>query len=234
MRPLFRWSLIVFVVLLAPIVPFVAFGGAAERWVQARLDPAISPWQAAGLVVGVLATDVLLPIPSSAVSTFSGQRLGVVTGTLASWFGMTAGATAAFALARRWGRPLAERLAGKQEFARMEALADRHGARLVVLTRALPVLAEAAILVLGSAQLTWRSFLPAVALSNLGLSLVYATFGAYSRGSGAEISALIASIGLPVLAAAVAKRLWPAPADDTREGAQLHPVQPEPIKAPSP
>lgn len=211
MRPLFRWSLVVLVALLAPIVPFLGFGAAAERWVQTRLDTAMSPVQAAGVVIGVLATDVFLPIPSSAVSTFGGQRLGIVGGTLASWLGMTLGATAAFALAQRWGRPLAQRLAGVEEYARMEQLAERHGARLVVLTRALPVLAEAAVLVLGSAQLSWRRFLPALLLSNLGLSLMYAVFGAYSRSTGAEISALVASIALPLLAAGAAKQLWPAP-----------------------
>jgi len=212
MRPLFRWSLLVLVVLLAPIVPFLSFGAAAERWVQAQLDPALSAGRAAALVVGVLATDVFLPVPSSAVSTFGGQRLGIVGGTLASWLGMTVGATVAFGLAQRWGRPLAQRLAGVDEYERMERLAERHGARLVVLTRALPVLAEAAVLVLGSAQLRWRSFLPALALSNLGLSLVYAGFGAFSRGAGAEMSALVASIGLPLIAAGLVRRFWPAAA----------------------
>ena len=209
MQPLFRWSLIVVLVLLVPIVPFLSFGETAERWVQERLDQSVSATQAAAFVVGVLATDIFLPVPSSAVSTFSGQRLGVLGGTLASWIGMTTGATIAFAIARRWGRPFAARLAGQTEYQRMERLADRQGARLIVLTRALPVLAEAAVLVLGSAQLPWRTFLPAVLLSNLGLSLAYASFGAFSRGAGAELTALIASIAFPLLAAGLARWLWP-------------------------
>ncbi len=209
MQPLFRWSLIVLLVLLIPIVPFVGFGGAAERWISAQLDSSVSASQAAALVVGVLATDVFLPIPSSAVSTYSGQRLGIALGMLASWTGMTCGAVAAFAISRRWGKPLAERLAGPQEFARMERQAEHHGARLIVLTRALPVLAEASVLVLGATRLSWRSFLPATMLSNLGLSAVYATFGALSRNAGIEFTALIASIALPLAAAGIAKWLWP-------------------------
>lgn len=209
MRPLFRWSLLVLLVLAVPIVPFVGFGAAAERWIQTRLDQSVSAPRATMFVIGVLATDVFLPVPSSAVSTFAGQRLGIIGGALASWIGMTLGAVAAFALARRFGKPLAERLAGHVELARMERLTDRHGTRLIVITRALPVLAEASVLVMGAARLSWRKFLPAAMLSNLGLSAVYATCGALSREAGIELTALIASIALPLLAAALAKRFWP-------------------------
>lgn len=209
MQPLFRWSLVVLVVLAIPVVPFVAFGARAERWIHARLDDSVSSAQAFAFVTGVLATDVFLPVPSSAVSTFGGQRLGIVRGILASWTGMTFGAIAAFSIARRWGKPLAERVAGPQEYLRMERLAEHHGARLIVLTRALPVLAEAAVLVLGATRLGWRSFLPAAMLSNLGLSAVYATFGALSREAGVELTALIASIAIPLIAAGIAKWLWP-------------------------
>ncbi len=210
MRPLFRWSLVVLLVLAVPIVPFVGFGAAAENWIQTRLDQSVSAPRAAMFVIGVLATDVFLPVPSSAVSTFAGQRLGIIAGALASWIGMTLGAVAAFALARRFGKPLAERLAGPVELARMERLTDRHGTRLIVITRALPVLAEASVLVMGAARLSWRKFLPAAMLSNFGLSAVYATCGALSREAGIELTALIASIALPLLAAALAKCLWPA------------------------
>lgn len=209
MHAFFRWSLIILVVLLAPVIPFLAFGPAADAWVEDRLSDQVSPESAAAFVVGVLATDVFLPVPSSAVSTFSGQRLGVPLGALASWIGMSVGATIAFAVARRWGKPLAARLAGDVEYARMERLSTERGAQLIVITRALPVLAEASVLVLGATQLTWRRFLPAMLLSNLGLSLAYAIFGAYSRAADAQIAALLASITLPLLAAGVAKVLWP-------------------------
>jgi uncharacterized membrane protein YdjX (TVP38/TMEM64 family) len=39
-----------------------------------------------------LATDVLLPIPSSVISNRSGWQLGVWRGTLATWIGMNLGA----------------------------------------------------------------------------------------------------------------------------------------------
>jgi uncharacterized membrane protein YdjX (TVP38/TMEM64 family) len=128
-------------------------------------------------VCGVLAADLLLPVPSSMVSTLAGSELGVVGGTSASWVGMSAGAVVGFGLARRYGRPLAERLAAADDLARLDRLAARAGPALVVLTRAVPVLAEASVLLLGVNRLAWRRFLPALLASNLGIALAYAAFG---------------------------------------------------------
>ncbi len=164
---------------------------------------------ATALVVGVLATDVLLPVPSSVVSTFAGQRLGVLGGTAASWVGMTIGAVAAFWIARRFGRPLAVWLAGAEEYARMEALSERIGPRILVLTRAVPVLAEAGVLLFGATRLSWRRFLWPVCLSNLGIAAAYALLGAWSRLEGTVLVALAASIAVPVLAVTIARRWLP-------------------------
>lgn len=63
---------------------------------------------------------------------------------------MTVGGMIAFALARRWGRPLAERFAGAEELSELEDTASTHGTWLVLLTRPLPVLAEAGVLLVGT------------------------------------------------------------------------------------
>ena len=52
----------------------------------------------------LLAGDILLPVPSSAVTTWGGGVLGVGWATLASSLGMTLGAAVGFALARTLGR----------------------------------------------------------------------------------------------------------------------------------
>lgn len=172
-RPL----LIVALVLAAPIVPFLLFGNRLEGWFLGLFDPPPSPatmWQ---LVAGAMAADVVLPVPSSMVSTLAGAELGVLGGTSASWVGMTAGSLLAFALARTWGRPLAVRLVAADDLDRLDLLAARLGPGLIVVTRAVPVLAEASVLLLGVNRLAWRRFLPALCASNLGIALAYAAFG---------------------------------------------------------
>ena len=94
------------VVLLVPIVPFLFFGGQLEDWLKDVADDPPDDATTMLIVISVLATDILLPIPSSVVSTMSGWQLGPWKGTLASWVGMTIGAVIGFALARRWGKTI--------------------------------------------------------------------------------------------------------------------------------
>jgi uncharacterized membrane protein YdjX (TVP38/TMEM64 family) len=160
-----------------------------------------------------LAVDVFLPVPSSVVSTFAGSRLGIAAATAASWLGMTAGGVFAFWLARTCGRPLATRLSSREDLDDMDRIGSRMGAWLVIVTRALPILAEAAVLFLGTTSLAWRRFLPPLALSNLGIALVYSVLGGVAQSYGELPLALAASIALPLLAATITRRLvrcWPA------------------------
>jgi hypothetical protein len=76
----------------------------------------------------------------------------------------------------------------------------------LVITRGLPVLAEAAVLWMGCTQLAWRRFLPAVVLSNLGIAAVYSALGQTALRYGELPLALAASIALPLLAATIARR----------------------------
>ncbi len=200
-RPLLILSL----VLAVPVLPFVLLGDGLEGWFAALFDPPPTPLATWWLVAAALATDVLLPVPSSLVSTLAGARLGVLGGTTASWFGMSVGAAIGFALARRWGRPLAVRLASPDDMDRLDRLAVRLGPALVVLTRAVPVLAEASVLLLGINRLSWRRFLPALLLSNLGIALAYAAFGEFAGKHEWLPLALGISVAAPLAVTAIAR-----------------------------
>src|SRR5262249_36562128 len=118
---------------------------------------------------------------------------------------MMFGTIAGFALARRLGRPLAARLVPAPQLDALIPLAERHGPWCLVLTRAVPVLAEASVLVFGMLQLPWRRFLPAMVLSNLGIALAYSALGQWAREQHSIAIALAASIALPAAAAVVAQ-----------------------------
>jgi uncharacterized membrane protein YdjX (TVP38/TMEM64 family) len=202
-RPL----LIVTLVLAAPVVPFLLVGDRLESWFTAMFDPPPSATALWWMVAGVMASDVLLPVPSSMVSTLAGAQLGIVGGTSASWIGMTAGAMLAFGLARRFGRSLALRLVAAEDLDRLDRLALRLGPGLIVLTRAVPVLAEASVLLLGINQLAWRRFLPALLASNLGIALAYAAFGDLAGEHAWLPLALGISLAAPLALLALA-RWW--------------------------
>jgi uncharacterized membrane protein YdjX (TVP38/TMEM64 family) len=212
MQDLVRWAVAVTLVLLVPIIPFLGFGDALEARIEHWFDDSLSPAATAEIVTGLLAGDILLPIPSSFVSTLAGARLGFLGGTAVIWVGMTAGAMIGFALARTFGRPLAQRLSSPADLRRMEALAEDRGSVVLALTRALPVLAEASVLLFGAIGVPWRKFLPVILLANLGLAAAYAAIGHYAGQEGNLAVALAASIALPLLATTVARRWLPASA----------------------
>lgn len=220
MRQLFRPLLLTALLLLIPTAPFVLFGHSVEEnirdWLGSSPAPAVTAWA----IVGVLSTDVFLPIPSSFVSTFGGTQLNIPLATAASWAGMTLGAAIGFALARWVGRPIVARAASEREIAGLERLADRLGPWLLVVTRALPLLAETTVLLMGAARLSWMRFLVPTTLSNLGVALAYSLLGHYGRTYGAEYYALVGSIALPLLAATIVRyrlpvRRVPEPAAET-------------------
>ncbi len=200
-----RLLLTIAVVLGVPILPFLWFGRAAESQITEWLHCSCDPGTAATLVIGLLAVDVLLPVPSSAVNVFAGKMLGFWAGTAVSWCGMTAGALLVFALVRMLGRPLARWLSTEEVLNHMEILARRYGILLLILARPVPVFAEASVLLAGIMQLGWQRFLFAVGLSNLGIAAAYAALGDLVQLP----IALAASIAIPLVFAAIAKRFWP-------------------------
>lgn len=210
MRELFRTLPLMCVVLLVPVLPFIAFGGELEDWLRGLAEEPPEPWITSLWVVGLLATDILLPIPSSVISTLSGWQLGWGLGTLVTWIGMNLGATVGFALARRFGHSFARWFSKPAELERMQVINEQYGPSILVLTRAMPVFAEASVLIAGIHQLSWRRFLPAIVLSNLGIAVAYSTLGDYAERHQWLPLALAVSIAVPVLVAGVAKRFLPS------------------------
>jgi uncharacterized membrane protein YdjX (TVP38/TMEM64 family) len=203
-------SLFLLVVLLAiPIIPFLFFGSTIESWIeQWRKEPATGP-ATAGIVVASLATDIFLPVPSSLISTIGGVRLGWFYGTLASWLGMTIGAVLGFAIARKWGRPVALWFSRESDLTRVQSAEDRFGVLLLIMTRGVPVIAEATVLLMGIQQMPWRTFLPPVLFGNLGIAMAYSAFGDIA-GRHLWFPALFTiAIALPVLLSAMLTRIFP-------------------------
>jgi uncharacterized membrane protein YdjX (TVP38/TMEM64 family) len=162
-----------------------------------------------GVIVGLLAGDILLPVPSSAVTTWGGGVLGVGWATLASTLGMSAGAALGFALARTLGGRFVTGRSAGGDLDRSAELVRRFGPVALVLTRPLPILAEACVLLVGTTGLPWRRFAVPVVLSNLVISGTYAAAGAYFRERGAFSPAIVLSGTIPLLAALLARRWLP-------------------------
>lgn len=208
MSPAVKAALFLIVLFAIPIVPFLWLGESFEQSLLKALREPSSPSVVIAWVVGLLAADMFLPVPSSAVITYAGGTLGLVQATLVSWIGLSLGAAGGFGLARLFGETIARRFSESQDVARMSDFTRRHGPVALILTRALPILAEACVLMLGAGRLSWRRFLLPMLITNLLLAFTYSACGAWFRESASFPLVIVVSGAVPLLAALAIRRWW--------------------------
>ena len=194
MKTMLRPLIPVVAVLAVPIIPFLFMGNLIEQWVSGLENSRYLPW----IVIALLSGDLILPIPSSVVTTYIGGQMDWITGTLVSWVGMSLAAVIGFTLARKYGPQFALRFSSAAQLDNAGNLAGRFGPIFLVLARGVPVVAEASILLMGIHRLSWRRFLIPVLLSNLGISLGYTLFGAVAQQHHWFPVALGVSICVPI------------------------------------
>jgi uncharacterized membrane protein YdjX (TVP38/TMEM64 family) len=195
-----RWGMALLVLFAGILVPFALWDAPmatlAADWVRANHGRA---WMSGAAVVALLAADVVLPVPSSLVSTLAGYRLGIVWGTLASALGMTLGCLLGYLLGARAGTALLHTLVPAPQQVRLAALTDRWGDWVVIIARPIPVLAEASVIAAGASGLRLSRFMLVSTAANIGIAFVYAVAGAISATAGGLLWALVAAIGLPAM-----------------------------------
>jgi len=194
-----RFVLLVCAVLALILIPFFlwedVFNGLAARLVAEHRGA----WWISPAVAGLLAADVFLPVPSSILSTASGVMLGFIGGALTNSVGMTAGC---------WVGYRAGRMARPADDARLAELWARYGEWTLVVTRAVPVLAEAAVLFAGMSAMPFRRFLLLTTLANAGIGTLYAAVGAFAMEWNSFLAAFLGSLAVPLLAQAMMRIPW--------------------------
>ena len=86
-------------------------------------------------------------------------------------------AVAGFALGRA-GAPILVKLIGAPRRRHAETLVERWGALAIILSRPVPLLAEAVVLSAGASRLRWRVALPAALAGSLPEAIAYGAIGA--------------------------------------------------------
>jgi len=203
-----RWVLFTLGVFAIILVPYLLFGPQIEAWTESFLETAYANPVLVGVVLCLLLiVDIVVPIPSSLVSTAAGIFLGFVGGVIASWVGMSVCCVLGYYLGRKLGRPAAHRVVGPDELSRLEALRERFGDWVIVISRPVPMLAEASIFFAGISRMALPRFLLLALLANLGISVVYAAVGAFSANISSFLFAFVASILVPLAALLITSRL---------------------------
>jgi uncharacterized membrane protein YdjX (TVP38/TMEM64 family) len=202
-----HWFVLVVSLLALTVVPFYFFNSPIEAWTASLLGGSVSTGAVAATVVGLLAADLILPIPSSVVATGAGWSLGFLGGLATIAIGMTAGSFIGYLLGRFAAEPILRRFIPRHEFEEVEGHIRAKGLWVVAICRSLPVLAESSAVVAGSFGMPLGSFLIVSALSNLGIAAVYALLGSLAMQNGSLPLAFASSVLTPLLAIAVVKVL---------------------------
>jgi uncharacterized membrane protein YdjX (TVP38/TMEM64 family) len=96
------------------------------------------PWAPLVTFILIQVQAVAAPLPAFPVIYASGLLFGTVWGGLLSWVSVLVSAALCFGLARRWGRPVVERLVNPGALRRTDTLFARHGPIAVLIARLIP------------------------------------------------------------------------------------------------
>lgn len=193
-----RWAILWVVIIGIVLLPFFLFEQQFNELAEELTAGDASRWVVAGAIFSLLALDVFLPVPSSLVSTASGVLLGFGGGAAVIWLGMMAGCGVGYAVGWR-GAWAARRLVGDDGIERAARLVSRYGDLTIVLCRPVPVLAEASVVFAGLVGAPLARFVQLTALSNLGIALGYAAFGALSLDLNSFLFAFLGAMLIPGL-----------------------------------
>jgi uncharacterized membrane protein YdjX (TVP38/TMEM64 family) len=200
-----RWALIWIVLIGLVLLPFVLFEEQFNTFAMRMTSNETATWLASVSIFGLLALDVVLPVPSSIVSTAAGVLLGFWRGAVIVWLGMMVACLLGYALGARVSGA-ARRFVGAEGLERAEQLARRYGAWTILVCRPVPVLAEASVIFAGLIRAPFTHFLVLSALSNLGIAAGYAAFGAFSMRVDSFLLAFLGALIIPGIAILIARR----------------------------
>jgi uncharacterized membrane protein YdjX (TVP38/TMEM64 family) len=189
------------------LVPFFLLEDRSNAVTHWLLDATRSPAVLAAAVAALLAVDIVLPVPSSIVSTGAGALLGAAWGTLASAAGMTAGCAGGYWLGHRFGRAGATRVVGPAELARAEEALSGFKELALLACRPMPVLAEASVVAAGTLRVPFPRFIAVVTIGNVAVSAWYASIGSMARDRTTFVMAFLVAAILPALAL-LGRRWW--------------------------
>jgi len=174
-----------------------------ENLLGISLEPQARAWMAnagapgAAAVIGLLAADIFIPVPSSIVMVLSGAAFGVMWGSILAFIGSIGGEWLGFELARKYGTALSTRFIGDEaERQRLNRILMTHGGAAVAVTRALPVVMETMSVVAGLSTMKRRTFLIASAIGTAPIVVVYAYAGAVSREMDSIVPAIVIIIAV--------------------------------------
>lgn len=196
-----RIAAIVCVIVGISGVAFFLFADSLEEWVATEegLHWLEAQGPVAGLAgMGLIASDVLLPMPAAGVMAALGTIYGGFVGGLYALGGSIAAGLIAYGSTRVLGRRAAARIAGEEKLVALEHFFARSGAWAIAMTRILPVVPEILCCLAGLAPMPFGRFFIALCCGSIPISFLF-TFYASTSNQEPLLTILIATLTPAVL-----------------------------------
>jgi uncharacterized membrane protein YdjX (TVP38/TMEM64 family) len=184
------------------LVPFLVWG---ERFEEMFTGDALQLWLAQWgrawgwlVALALLAADLFLPVPGTAVMSGLGYVYGGWWGGLIAAAGSFLAGTLAYGLCRSFGTRMSLRLMGEKGLVQGRRLfATRSGGFIVAVSRCLPLLPELVACMAGLTKMPAARFFTALACGCLPMGFLFAGIGSAGRDDPALAMAL--SILIPAV-----------------------------------
>jgi uncharacterized membrane protein YdjX (TVP38/TMEM64 family) len=192
------------IAVLVIILTFLCFAE-LETFFQTQLTLfSINPLKYAAISFFILASDIVLPVPSSVVMFLNGYVLGVIPGSLVSLASLMFSAFIGYFLGRYTALGFKVHNEEKSGF-----ILSKYGAMAILITRGIPILSESICIVCGFNNMPLRTYLLLNLIGYIPLCILYAFFGHFGYEQNLFLysfaAALLIAVGFWFLGKSVLK-----------------------------
>ena len=192
-----RLYVVIFALVALTLIPTLIFDDeideafAGEQGLERLRSFGPWAWLAA---IGLIVSDLFLPVPSTAVISGLGMLYGPWLGGFVGGVGSTLAGLVAYVAGRWVGGPALRLFVGPEEMARLPRFFAKHGLWAIAVSRWMPLLPEALCALAGVARMRLGPFLAALACGSFAIGFAFGFLGVHyldRPAAGLIVSALI-------------------------------------------
>lgn len=131
--------------------------------------------------IGLLVSDLILPIPATGIMAALGNVYGWLTGGLIAAVGSAGAGIVGYAVARFMGTRATGFLASDKDIGRFKAFFDKWGGAAIIVSRAMPILPEVVSILAGLARMNITRFIVSLLLGAVPTCLLFSYLGYATR-----------------------------------------------------
>jgi uncharacterized membrane protein YdjX (TVP38/TMEM64 family) len=129
------------------------------------------------LIMVLLISDLLIPIPSSVVMTFSGRMYGFINGGLIALLGSLTASIIGFLIFRKTSTYISKYILSERDQQSMNESFSKWGEGVLILSRMIPLLTETMSCYAGLTSISLKRFLLVITLGTVPVVFYYSYFG---------------------------------------------------------